>query len=195
MTLPRPGLVVSIQWLSTETQFGVEVANDGPERNPLARKPGVVFKKLFRQPAADTQMEFGSSKLDTSIRSEYMEQVLGQLKRFGIPPDMVMVEIGEAGLSDDGHPKFHAMLRIVAWQRKPGVRLLLGLPLLEHSIRKALEATWLHEVSQFGGVWLQPSGLLDGGVAGSEIRGMIQALEAIGSAPAAPAAQDPPARG
>ena len=70
-------------------------------------------------------MEFGSSKLDTSIRSEYMEQVLGQLKRFGIPNDMVRVEIGEAGLSEDGHPMFHAMLRIDAWQRKPGVRLLL----------------------------------------------------------------------
>jgi hypothetical protein len=152
----------------------------------------VVFKRLFRQPAADTQMEFGSSKLDTSIRSEYMEQVLGQLKRFGIPADMVKVEIGEAGMSDDGHPMFHAMLRIVAWQRKPGVRLLLGLPLLEHSIRKALEATWLNEVSQFGGVWLQPSGLLDGGTAGSEIRGMIQALEAIGQAPPPP--EDPSAR-
>ena len=143
-------------------------------------------------------MEFGSSKLDTSIRSEYMEQVLGQLKRFGIPPDMVTVEIGEAGLSDDGHPMFHAMLRIVAWQRKPGVRLLLGLPLLEHSIRKALDATWLSEVSHFGGVWMQPSGLLDNGAAASEIRGMIHALEAIGPAPVpgtTPGAEDSSARG
>lgn len=149
----------------------------------------VVFKKLFRQPAADTQMEFSSSKLDTSVRSEYMEQVLGQLKRFGIPPDMAMVEIGEAGISEQGHPIFHAMLRIVAWQRKPGVRLLLGLPLLEHNIRKALESTWTAEVSDFGGVWLQPSALLEDGEAAAEIRGMIHALEAIGAAPAPPAAR------
>lgn len=155
----------------------------------------MVFKNLFRQPAVDTQMEFGSSKLDTSVRSEYMEQVLGQLKRFGIPPDMAMVEIGEAGMSEQGHPIYHAMLRIVAWQRKPGVRLLLGLPLLEHNIRKALETTWTAEVSDFGGVWLQPSGLLEDGAAAAEIRGMIHALEAIGSAPPSAAkTQDSSAR-
>ncbi|ROZ69358.1 hypothetical protein EEB15_22830 [Ramlibacter sp. WS9] len=161
------------------------------QKGSRPRGTRVVFKNLFRQPAADTQMEFGSSKLDTSVRSEYMEQVLAQLKRFGIPPDMAMVEIGEAGMSEQGHPIFHAMLRIVAWQRKPGVRLLLGLPLLEHNIRKALEATWTAEVSDFGGVWLQPSGLLEDGAAAAEIRGMIHALEAIGSAPPPAAAKAP----
>ena len=72
----------------------------------------------------------------------------------------------------------------------------LGLPLLEHNIRKALEATWLNEVSHFGGVWLQPTGLMENGAAASEIRGMIHALEAIGASPAGatPRAADPPPR-
>ncbi len=126
-------------------------------------------------------MEYASSKLDTSMRAEYMEQVLEQIKRFGVPHDLVAVEIGEAGLSPEGNPKFHAMLRLVGWKRKPGVRLLLGLPLLEYNIRKALETSWLGEVSEFGGVWLQPTEVMSTDGAGAEIRSMIIALESIGS--------------
>jgi hypothetical protein len=137
------------------------------------------LRKLFGSPAdADTQMEYGSSKLDISIRSEYMEQVLEQLRRFGVPADMVTVDIVEAGMSTDGHPVFQAMLRVVAWQRKPAVRLLLGLPLLELNVRKALQRTWLDEVSHFSGLWLQSSSELKATTASTEIRSLIHLLEA-----------------
>lgn len=142
----------------------------------------VVFKKLFRPaPAADTRMEYAQSKLDTSIRAEYMEQVLNQLQRFGVPQGMVAVEVGESGLSPEGQPMFHAMLKLVSWHRKPGVRLLLGLPLLEYNIRKALETSWLGDISKFSGLWLQPSAVLEKEGAAAEIRSMIIALESIGA--------------
>jgi hypothetical protein len=136
----------------------------------------LVFKRLFRQPAADTQMEYSSSKLDTSLRSEYLEQVILQLRRFGIPAELVTIDIQEAGPASDGQPVFQAMLRLVGWQKKACVRLLLGLPLLELNIRRALDATWLVDISHFGGIWLQPTADLD--VGAPELRAMILALEA-----------------
>ena len=137
------------------------------------------MRKLFRGPARDkdTQMEYSSSKLDVSIRSEYMEQILAQLRRYHIPGETVTVEIREVG-QVDGHPVFQGMLRLVSWQRKAVVRLLLGFPLLESSVRKAIATTWLEDVSRFEGLWLHTSSQF-GGDGLTHLRTLILTLESV----------------
>lgn len=137
------------------------------------------FRKLFRGPARDkdTQLEYSSSKLDVSIRSEYMEQILGQLRRYHIPGETVTVEIREVG-QVEGHPVFQGILRLVSWQRKPVVRLLLGLPLLESSVRKAISTTWLEDVSHFDGLWLHASSQF-GAEGMTHLRTLILTLESV----------------
>ena len=139
------------------------------------------LRKLFRGPVRDkdTQLEYSSSKLDVSIRSEYMEQILAQLRRYQIPGETVTVEIREVGLSE-GHPVFQGILRLVGWQRKPVVRLLLGLPLLESSVRKAISTTWLEDVSHFEGLWLHTSSQF-GAEGMTHLRTLILTLESIES--------------
>lgn len=135
------------------------------------------LRKLFRTPVRDkdTQLEYSSSKLDVSIRSEYMEQILTQLRRYGISSDVVVVEIREAG-QFEGHPVFQGALRLIAWQRKPVLRLLLGLPLIESSVRKAIDTTWLSDLSHFDGLWLHPSPEF-GQQGAAELRNLILSLE------------------
>lgn len=146
------------------------------------------LRKLFHAPEADTEMEFGSSELEMSIRTEYRQHVQDQLARFGIPPDVADVEMRDAGIFE-GQPVFLAMVRLVRWRRKPSLRLLLGLPLLELNVRRALQNTWLVGVSHFGGLWLHPSSQLAHTNAAAEIRTLVAVLE---SDPAdAPEAQAP----
>ncbi len=121
-------------------------------------------------------MEFGSSQLEISIRTEYREHVQEQLARFGIPTDVADVEMRAAGVFE-GRPVFLAMVRLVKWHRKPSLRLLLGLPLLELNVRRALQNTWLVGVSHFGGLWLHPSSQLAQSNAAAEIRTLVAVLE------------------
>jgi hypothetical protein len=142
------------------------------------------LRKLFKGPVRDkdTQMEYSSSKLDVSIRSEYMEQILAQLRRYHIPGETVTVEIREIGQSE-GHPVFQGMLRLVSWQRKAVVRLLLGFPLIESSVRKAIAASWLEDVSRFDGLWLHTSSQF-GAEGLTHLRTLILTLESVESSPA-----------
>lgn len=139
------------------------------------------LRNLFRAPVRDkdTQIEYSSSKLDVSVRSEYMEHILLQLRRYEIPGDIVVVEVRESG-ECGGHPIFYGALRLIGWERKAVVRLLLGLPLIELSVRKAIATTWVEDVSHFDGLWLHPSSQFDSQGA-AELRGIILALESVAS--------------
>ena len=119
------------------------------------------LRKLFHPPEADTELEYGSSELETSVRAEYKRHVLDQLARFGVPAEVVSVDM-RAGGSVEGKAVYLAMVRLIAWQHKPCVRLLLGLPLIEINVRKAVGSSWLSEVTHFGGLWLHPSSQLHG---------------------------------
>ena len=142
------------------------------------------LRKLFKGPVRDkdTQLEYSSSKLDVSIRSEYMEQILAQLRRYQIPGEIVTVEIRETG-QFEGHPVFQGVLRLVSWQRKPVVRLLLGFPLIESSVRKAISTTWLEDVSHFDGLWLHTSNQF-GAEGMTHLRTLILTLESVESSAA-----------
>jgi hypothetical protein len=49
------------------------------------------------------------------------------------------------------------MVRLNVWERESGLRLLLGLPVLEGRVRKSVRSTWLADLSHFGGLWLHVS--------------------------------------
>ncbi len=138
------------------------------------------LRKLFHTPEADTELEYATSELEVSIRTEYRVQVQEQLARFGVPAEVAVVEMRAAGVFE-GQPVFLAMVRLVAWQRKASLRLLIGLPLLELNVRRALQSSWLVEVSRFGGLWLHPSSQLEHSNAAQEIRSLVAALESEGA--------------
>jgi hypothetical protein len=135
------------------------------------------LRKLFQTPESDTDMEYGSPELRDSVPGEYRAEVRRQLKRFGVPAEMVSIDIRSAG-SADGKPVFLVMLRLLKWEQRAGVRLLLGLPILELNARKAIHASWLTEVSHFGGLWLHPSSQLKQSNAVAQVLELLAQIEA-----------------
>lgn len=119
-------------------------------------------KLLHREPSQDSaQTESGpAGNSADEITSEYRTILHDQLVRGGVLPRCVEVEVHPVGKSGDGRPAFVGMLRLVSWERTSAIRLLLGLPILESRLRRAVRSSWLHEVSHFGGVWVHASGQL-----------------------------------
>jgi hypothetical protein len=113
---------------------------------------------------------------ETGLDADYRQMVVDQLIRLGIPLHIVEVDVLLAGQTPDGRELFVAMLKIVAWEREAGVRLLLAQGFLEAGLRRALEATWLPEVSAFGGVWLRVSSRLQSGPPARDLRCVVQVV-------------------
>jgi hypothetical protein len=65
--------------------------------------------------------------------------------------------VKKSGQAADGLDVFVAMVRLLKWDQHSGVRLLLGLPLMENKIRKTVRATWLADYSHFAGLWVHAS--------------------------------------
>jgi len=117
------------------------------------------LRNLFQREGSDspsTYLETGMHTVE-DLRHEYLELVDDSLDRGGIPVGCVEVEIRHLGADKNGKPLFSAMLRMTAWERRAGIRLLLGLPLLERGVRKLLAGSWLLDVSSFAGLWLHPA--------------------------------------
>jgi hypothetical protein len=113
---------------------------------------------------------------ETGLDADYRQLVVDQLIRLGIPLHVVDVEVLLAGQTLDGRELFVAMLKVVAWEREASVRLLLAQGFLEAGIRRALEATWLPEVSDFGGVWLRISTRLQSGPPARDLKSVVQVV-------------------
>jgi hypothetical protein len=64
------------------------------------------------------------------------------------------------------------------------VRLLLGLPILESRLRRALKGSWMYDVSHFSGVWLHASGQLQDTPAMQDLRELVVEIEKMESEPA-----------
>lgn len=88
------------------------------------------------------------------LEREYEEVVWVQLGRLGIPQDTVEVEVRPAGTMKDGRAIYLGMVRLVKWDARTSLRLLVALPLLEAKTRQSLDTTWLTDVSHFGGLWV-----------------------------------------
>lgn len=111
------------------------------------------------------------------LESDLQLLVLEQLERGGISEECVTIEIRALGRGADGRHVYAAMLRLAKWQQRSSVRLLLGLPLLQAKVRRALRASWMHDVSHFAGLWLHPSGQFEDTGALSGLRSLILQVE------------------
>lgn len=106
----------------------------------------------------------GESELPTgdehgAVEAEYHRIIQEQLERMGAC-GMTTLEVAYAGDAPDGLGIYRAMIRVVRWERRAATRLLLGLPVLQYKLAQVLAASWLPDVSHFGGVWLHPAGEL-----------------------------------
>jgi hypothetical protein len=135
-------------------------------------------KFLQREPDESpvTQVEPSSHSAD-EVTQEYRSIIHDQLVRGGVLPKCVEIEVRGAGKLRDGHTMYVAMLRLVSWERTTAIRLLLGLPILESRLRRAIRGSWLREVSHFGGIWVHASGQMQDARAMEDLRSLIVDIE------------------
>lgn len=135
-------------------------------------------KFLQREPEDSpvTEVEPSGHSADEIVR-EYRAIIDEQLVRGGVLPKCVEVEVRPAGKLRDGHQMFVGMLRLTSWERTSAIRLLLGMPILESRLRRAVRGSWLREVSHFGGIWVHASGQMQDARAMEELRALIVDVE------------------
>lgn len=109
------------------------------------------------------------------LDAEYRRMVTHHLQRWGVPDSCATVQIQQ--LPDQaGKEVFVAVVCLVSWDRNAIIRVLLGLPLLDKKIRKAVEVSWLADLSIFRGVQLKVAESLHGTAASTELRHLVVTL-------------------
>lgn len=91
------------------------------------------------------------------LETDYQGLIASHFRRFGVSNHCITIEVRKIGQSHDGFDVFVGLVRLVRWERDSALRVMLGMPLLEAKIRKAVRATWLADYSHFGGLWLHAS--------------------------------------
>ena len=153
---------------------------DGGLRMIFSKKPAPPAK----QGEADSaQTHYGSQLSGEGLEREYEEVVWAQLARLGIPHETVEVEVRPAGTMKDGRSVYLCMVRLVTWDARTSLRLLVALPLLEAKTRQSLDTTWLTDVSHFGGLWVHAATAVRTGEVLGDIRDAVVRLE-LGAAAA-----------
>lgn len=142
--------------------------------------------------AVDPDSDFGpSGQRADGLEVEYQALIAQQFKRWGIRPGSVSVEVTKFGKAPDGFDVFVGMVRLESWERASAFRILLGLPLLETKVRKAVRATWLADFSHFGGLWLNASEQLHSMAGAGELRDVLVDLVPSPAPPPQPGVSEP----
>ena len=128
-----------------------------------------------RGSAHETDYEMMSAP-QGGLEAEYLKVIEPELRGWGVPETCASLEMQQVGQTPHGRGIFVAVIRLHAWERRPALRLLLGLPFLERRVRRALSTRWLLDVSHFGGLWLHASDRLHDGEAGPELRALLAQL-------------------
>jgi hypothetical protein len=143
-----------------------------------------LLKLFHREPEGEdpeTRIDPHGQRTDDVV-TELHDLVVEQLVRGGVLEDCVAVEIRALGESKDGRKVYVGMMRLLRWEQTSALRVLLGLPLLQARVRKAVRSGWLDEVALFSGLWLHPSGQFEDSSAMNDLRAMILHLEQAGGA-------------
>jgi hypothetical protein len=144
---------------------------------------------LFSDPSGDeppaTEIDIGATSIE-ELQQEYKEQITALLQDGGVNVDCVQTEVRYVGRARDGKYVFLGMLRLVQWERKSALRLMIGMPLVERLLRRLLRGNWLAEVSHFGGMWLHPSSQMVDADVMRELRDVLSLVESS-ETPAHPA--------
>lgn len=128
-----------------------------------------------------------SDRQGDGLEVEYQSLIATQFRRLGIATGCVTVEVRKLGRAPDGYDVFVGMVRLETWERESALRMLLGLPLLESKVRKAVRGTWLADYSHFGGLWLHSAEQLHSMPGARELRDLLLQL----APPAAPSSTTP----
>jgi hypothetical protein len=129
-----------------------------------------------RPEAAATEIHSSGHSL-AEIKNEYAQLIQERLERAGVPASCFELDVRHMGAARDGRDVLAGMIRLTRWERQPIVRVLLGLPLLEKSIRRRVRASWLAETTWFGGLWLHASSALLTEDCSAELRTLIADVE------------------
>lgn len=151
------------------------------------------LRKLFVRDAGgrgedqgrDTEVSPSSADMQPAeaLAGEYEGLIYNQCRRWGISDAAVTVEVRPLGKAHDGLDVYVGMVRLAHWERTSGLRLLLGLPLLEAKIRRTVRSLWIGEVSHFGGLWLHASEQLNSSSAPAELRELMMQLTPVAGTP------------
>lgn len=143
------------------------------------------LRRLFQKGEDDPLAALSPSlQPDGGLEAEFQALVADQLARGGVPGHLVDIDVRATGSHKEGRPVFCAMVRIKAWDERAVLRLLLGLPLLQDRIKRALRTGWLHEVASFGGIWLHASAQLHEREVLKSLRDVLLDVEARSAVPA-----------
>ena len=145
----------------------------------------MIFAKRSRPPEGpvdSAQTHYSSQLAGEGLEREYEDIVRAQVARLGIPLETIEVEVRPAGAMPDGRNIYLGMVRLLKWNPRTSMRLLVALPLLEAKTRQSLETTWLMDVSHFGGLWVHASSSLRSTEVYGDIREAIRMLELGGHA-------------
>lgn len=135
-----------------------------------------IFQRGSHEDSPQTEVNPAGDDGD-GLEAELHMAVAEQLARGGISEDGITIEIRCLGRGIDGRNVYVAMLRLVKWEPRSAVRLLLGLPLLQAKVRRVLRGSWIHDVSHFAGLWLHPSGQFEESGAMHGLRNLILRIE------------------
>lgn len=142
-----------------------------------------AFKRMWEAASGRRTSEYSTDYQnleDTAggLDAEYRRMVTQHLERWGVRPECAVVEVEQ--LADvRGRQAYVATICLVAWERNPVLRVLLGLPHLDKKIRKAAEVSWVADVSVFKGVQLKVADSLYDTRAASELRHLVVSLTGV----------------
>lgn len=145
-------------------------------------------RQSVREPQDPDSDYHPSDRRGEGLEVEYQSLIATQFRRWGISNNCVTIEVRQIGRAPDGFDVFVGMVRLAQWDRTSGLRVLLGLPLLEAKVRRMVRATWLADFSHFGGLWLHASEQLHATAAFGELRELM--LQLVPPSPAGPGQEE-----
>lgn len=141
------------------------------------RKLFVREARAQRGQAPDPDSDYHpSDRQGEGLELEYQSLIATQFRRWGISTSCVSIEVRRIGHAPDGFDVLVGMVRLAKWERLSALRVLVGLPLLESKVRRAVRATWLADYSHFGGLWLHASEQIHAQGATAELRDLLMQL-------------------
>jgi len=147
---------------------------------------GLAFRNLFARwvprghRAAEHQTDYqGLDEAPATLDAEYQRLITHQLARWGVTERLVHVEVRQSG-GRKTKPAFSAVLTIHGWERDPVLRVLIGLPLLEKKVRRAVAERWIADVSTFDGLLVTISPRLRDTPACTELRQLLVTITGSG---------------
>lgn len=140
-------------------------------RSPLLLRR---FASLLRRQGSEHETDYETmGPGEGSLEAEYLKVLEPELRSWGVPAHCATLQVQQVGHTPHGRAVFVGVIRLVEWDRKPALRLMLGLPFLERRVKQALSTRWLLDVSHFAGLWLHASERLQAGEGGRELRALL----------------------